>query len=215
MRGEPMSRTNFYANMLLLVLCLGPGASTVQAQAPDDAAALRMREQQLSGKVRMLRSEQQQLLLRKMLYSSDSKYLELDLRAGEGSLRYRARILRTFRFKRQGKNPKQLPEGGIFVMTAKDDGAPSKRRLSFRPEKGNPPVPDEGDAQSVPGGRESGEASDTFRAGSSNVVLVLEGTHARRGRVSCSGLCLTVGKKDLAAIFFTLETGSFAYVKLQ
>ena len=173
-----MSRTNFYANLLLLVLCIGPGAAAVHAEARDESADLRVREQQLSKKVRVLRSEQQQLLLRKMLYSADSKYLELDLRTGEGSLRYRARILRTFRFTRQGRYPKPLPEGGIFVMAAKVDGAPAKRMLSFN-----------------------------------DAALVVQGKLAGKGHGGCSGLCLTVGKRDLAAIYFALEAGSFAYMK--
>ncbi len=209
-----MFMTHFSTYLLLLVLCIGPGAATVHAEAKDEPAVLRAQEQRLSKKVRALRFEQQQLLLRKMLYSADSKYLELDLRSGEGSLRYRTRILRTFRFTRQGKYPKPMPEGGIFAMSAKNDGAPSKRRLSFH-AAAVPSLTAAGeDTPSAAGGSGSRSSPDATRPGA-QAALVLEGMTARKGHgSSCTGLCLSLGRKDLAAIFFALENGSFAYVKL-
>ncbi len=209
-----MFLTHFSTYLLLLVLCIGPGAATVHAEAQDESAFLKAQEQRLSKKARALRSEQQQLLLRKMLYSADSKYLELDLRSGEGALRYRTRILRTFRFTRQGRYLKPMPEGGIFVISAKNDGAPSKRRLSFHAAAvPSPAIAGEG-TRSDAGGSGSRTVPDATRPGSAQAALVLEGMTARKGHGSCTGLCLSVGRKDLAAIFFALENGSFAYVKL-
>ncbi len=171
-----MFRKRSYAVVLLVVLSLGVGSATVCAEE-DDARALLSREQQLSEKVRLLRSEQKLLLLRKMLCSSDSKYLEIDLRAGEGTLKYRTRVLRSFRFSKKGGAPVSLPDGGILRLTAKEDGSPSKRRMVF-----------------------------------DSSVLVLEGSNAARGNGG-NGLLLSVGRKDLAALYYALEAGSYLYLK--
>ncbi len=161
---------------VLLVLCIGAGHGNAQPQTDDEARDLRAQEQRLSERVKELRSEQKQLLVRKMLCSSDSKYLEIDLRSGEGTLKYRTRILRTFRFSAKGKLPKPAPEGGLLTLTAKEDGAPAKRRLSF-----------------------------------GNAELVIESNAARR-RQGRPGLSLSISKRNLAALYYTLEAGSFLYM---
>ncbi len=106
-------------------------AVAVHAQSADEEQELRAREAQLTEKVHALRSEQEQLLVRKALYSSDSKYLEIDLRSGEGALRYRTRVLKTFQFTKRGHLPKPLPEGRVYALTSKEDGSSTKRRLLF------------------------------------------------------------------------------------
>ncbi len=174
-----MFRKRSCAFMLLLLLSLGPATTAVRAQDEDAARELQSREQLLARKVRVLRAEQKQLLLRKMLYSSDSKYLEIDLRSGEGSLKYRTRVLRTFRFSTRGRYVGPAAEGGILSLTAKEDGPPAKRRLLFN-----------------------------------NAALVVEGKQDRGRRGPNSNrLFLSIGKRDLAAIFYALEAGSIAYLK--
>ncbi len=161
---------------VLLVLCIGSGQGAAQLQTDDGARDLRAQEQRLSERVRALRSEQKQLLVRKMLCSSDSKYLEIDIRSGEGTLKYRTRILRTFRFSAKGKLPRPAPEGGLLTLTAKEDGAPAKRRLSF-----------------------------------GNADLVMESNVARR-KQGRNSLSLSISKRNLAALYYALEAGSFLYI---
>ncbi len=161
----------------MLVLCICSAAGTVHAQAQDEEQELRAKEQQLSEKVAALKSEQEQLLVRKMLYSADSKYLEIDLHAGEGALKYRTRILKSFRFTSKGYLPKPAPEGGILKLTSKVDGSPAKRHLSFN-----------------------------------NAALVIESKSAKI-RQNGNGFVISIGKKDLAAIYYALEAGSIAYFK--
>jgi hypothetical protein len=177
LREGPVNRIVSWLGALLIVFGIGLGARAVPAQGQEDEQALRAQEQQLSRKVHSLKAEQRQLLLRKALYSADSKYLELDLRSGEGSLKYRTRVLRSFRFTRRGTGPDRGMSGEILSLTSKEDGTSAKRRLLF-----------------------------------DKAALVIEGkTH--RGAHNGKSLFISISRRDLAAIYYALEAGSFACLK--
>ncbi len=172
-----MNRIAPCAGALLVVFCVGLAAGAVPARGQDDEQELRAQEQRLSEKVRSLLSEQRQLLIRKALYSADSKYLELDLRKGEGSLKYRTRVLRSFKFTRRGKGPDRAVDGAILSLTSKEDGTSAKKRLLF-----------------------------------DGATLVIEGK-SHRGVHSGNSVVISVSRRDLAAIYYALEAGSFVTVK--
>ena len=173
-----MNRVTVWLAALLVALGIGLGAGAVRATAQEgDEQGLLAQEQQLSQKVRLLKAEQRQLLLQKALYSADSKYVELDLRSGEGSLKYRTRILRSFRFTRHGTGPGRGMDGAILSLTAKEDGSSAKRRLLF-----------------------------------DHSALVIEGK-TRRGGHAGDSLFISISRRDLAAVYYALEAGSFAYMK--
>lgn len=177
-RGRAMPRRRSCTFALVLMFCIGAGIGAVSAQpVQEEAQALQAREQRLYEKVRSLEAEQQQLLLQKTLSSADSKYLELDLRAGEGALKYRTRVLRTFPFTSRGKKPGAGPDGPVLSLTSKVDGTYVRRKLLF-----------------------------------DNAALVIEGK-TQRGSHSGNSLFISIGRRDLAAIYYALEPGSFAYLK--
>jgi hypothetical protein len=110
-----------------IVLLIGLGAGAVSAADHTDTQ-LGQQIKQLNARAQALREEQKRLLLRKMLYSADSKYLELDLHSGEGTLKYRSRILSTFHFWRRGRSPVRSGKEKVVRLSSKNEKPP---RLSF------------------------------------------------------------------------------------
>jgi hypothetical protein len=163
-------------SMLLAGAAVLLACGTAPAREQDTAVDLGRKIRVLSARVRLLEAEQRQLLVRKALVSSDSKYLELDLARGEGELKYRSRVLRTFPFRVRGKMRELGDQDGVLTVTSKEDGKSVQQKLSFGERK-----------------------------------MIIEG---RGGHRSSDGktLSLILGKRDLAALFHALETGSIALV---
>lgn len=116
--------------LLAAVVPIPAGVSSA-ADSGDERTELLERQAQLQLKIDELKREQAYLNFQKAMYSSDSKYLLLDLTASQGVLKYRNRTLRTFKFSRAESSADFRPSLGPVVLTAKADGQPRKRFLLF------------------------------------------------------------------------------------
>lgn len=125
-RREHTGKTGFLL-IVLSVFLLG-----LQGQSPDDIERQRLVEEEakLSVRIASLNHEQEFLLMQKAFYTSDSKYILLDLPSRTGMLKYRNRVLGTFAFSTTaGRRP--VTRNAILKMTAKTDGKERTRRLLF------------------------------------------------------------------------------------
>jgi hypothetical protein len=116
----------------VIVFALSVFLLGMQGQSPDDIERRRLVEKQakLASRIASLNHEQEFLLMQKAFYASDSKYLLFDIPARTGMLKYRNRVLRTFKFSTTpGKRP--IPRNTILKMTGKTDGSKRKRMLLF------------------------------------------------------------------------------------
>jgi hypothetical protein len=105
--------------------------SSVFGQESDEARMLRERERQVRARIEALKKEQEFILFQRALATVDSKYLILDLRTGNGTLKYRGRVLRNFNFPLAGRSLPAARSKGIISLTGKLDGSPGKRQLLF------------------------------------------------------------------------------------
>lgn len=160
---------------MLLVLAVLMGAGNGMARADDGAerGALLRKQQLLAQRISELEREREFLMFRRVLQQSDSKYLLLDLAAGTGTLKYRNRVLRSFRMTKAG-GPKGLMRSGPVMLTEKRDKHGKNRMLLF----GN--------------------------------ALVLQGKTALQHQEA--GRRYALGAKDLAAISYAVERGTWAYI---
>jgi len=120
-------RTMTLALLLLLSALLLDG----QSREKDEQRQLEGRQAQLFARIKALKQEQDFLLFQKSFFSSDSKYLVLDLAAGTGTLKFRNRTLRTFRVATTSSLRRGL-HAGRYILTAKTDGSLRKRALVFQ-----------------------------------------------------------------------------------
>jgi len=105
-------------------------ASFTHAQNTDERVLLQERQRQLETRIDALKQEQDLLLFKKQMYETDSKYLLLDLFAGNGTLKYRDRILRKISFTPL-RSRAQRPQAGAHTLTARVDGQEWRRSLAF------------------------------------------------------------------------------------
>jgi hypothetical protein len=128
---------------VLILLCVWGAASA--GQEKEERRTLLKQQKLLSSRIIELRKEQDFLLFQKTLYTSDSKYLIINLSKGTGQLRYKNRVLKDFRFSsrntrrtRQGmvtlstkigtaKEPKQLVFGITLVLLPKGSPSPGDK----------------------------------------------------------------------------------------
>jgi len=117
---------------VLLVALTFPVAGRGRAVAEDglDRGALIRKQRQLERQIAVLEQERDLLLFRRVLQQSDSKYLLLDLARKTGTLKYRSRVLRTFRLS-STKGPKGRLRPGPVVLTEKRDRHGKGRTLLF------------------------------------------------------------------------------------
>jgi hypothetical protein len=119
---------NNYVVPVLIVLLL---SSVCFGQERDERRLLVEQELQLREKVELLKQEQDYLLFQKALAAADSKYLILDVRNGKGMLKYRNRILRSFKFPDVDRSLPGAAASGAITLTGKIDGPTRKRQLIF------------------------------------------------------------------------------------
>ena len=127
-----MRRGSTLAQCLLIVISFlvasaAAGKVSESAEGPD---SLYDRHRQLERRVAELEREQEFLLFQRVFQRSDSKYLILDLARGKGTLKYRNRVLRSFRIVRVG-GKKRSPGPGAVLLTEKRDRFGKKRALVF------------------------------------------------------------------------------------
>jgi hypothetical protein len=117
-------RKNFFLFLLILLL-IGTAAGG------EDHERERLLQQQkvLTGRIETLKREQEFLLFQKTRYTSDSKYLIINLRSKTGQLRYKNRVIRDFPVT-AAKTPGRIGEGAA-VLTKKIEGSTRPNALVF------------------------------------------------------------------------------------
>ena len=116
------------ALLLLSVLLVGMDNTVPEA---DERRRLEEQQSRISSQIEALKEEQGYLSFQRSIAGSDSKYLLLDLSTGSGTLKYRNRVLRTFRFTLVSAQEDQLKRGR-YVLTGKSDGPVTKMSLTFQ-----------------------------------------------------------------------------------
>lgn len=114
---------------LIILISLSCVAS-VSAQDDEERQGLIERRDRLLSRVEMLREEQDLLLFQKEMYAAESKYLLLDPVRKTGELRYRDRIIKTFRFSPAG-TASRAGLRGARALTARFERAGKRRVLVF------------------------------------------------------------------------------------
>lgn len=117
----------FEKKFILVFLLLFTGASLAHA-GESDREILLQEKKALTARISELQREQDFLVFQKTAAAMDSKYLILNVRAGNGQLKYKTRVLRDFTFKAVGER-RGLKEG-MIVVTKKIDG-PKRYGLIF------------------------------------------------------------------------------------
>ena len=116
--------------LLLLLVLAGAGRGTAVADGAAERSELLRKQQELAQRIADLERERDLLLFRRALQQSDSKYLLLDPAAGTGTLKYRNRVLRSFRMTKAGGPRGHLPPGPV-KLTEKRDKHGKNRMLLF------------------------------------------------------------------------------------
>lgn len=145
-------------------------------QAQDERASLSSRQRELTEKTARLGREQDFLLFKKEMYVTDSKYLLLRLSEKRGTLMYRNRILKDFKFTPSSAAGLKSLHEGRSVLTRKTEGSGRKYALVF------------------------------------GSAFSMQPKQVRTARQENKLPRLLLTKRDMAAIFYAVETGSIAYI---
>ncbi|MHB8843766.1 MAG: hypothetical protein ACYC7L_03380 [Nitrospirota bacterium] len=159
---------------LLSLLLMGMDNAPREA---DERKQLDEAQTRLVLRIEELKKEQDFLLFQRSFSGSDSKYIILDLSAGRGTLKYRNRILRTFRLSVSSPEHRRIRKGR-HVLASKTDGSPKKRALIVQDEfiiHGKGYAGRSGGERRMPG--------------------------------------LVIGRKDLAALFFSVDKGTMLFIR--
>ncbi len=103
----------------LFLLFSGMDGNTQEA---DEQRQLKQQQKDLREKIESLQRGQDFLLFRKEFYSSDSKYLILNIPAGKGELRYKNRLLKSFLFTPSSQSQLNAVPVGSATVTKKVEG---------------------------------------------------------------------------------------------
>jgi hypothetical protein len=101
------------------------------AQETDERLQLEKQQKDLRTKIESLKRGQDLLLFRKEFYSADSKYLILDIPAGQGELRYKNRLLKSFLFTPSSKSRLNAVPVGSATVTKKVEGRGKRYEIIF------------------------------------------------------------------------------------
>ena len=115
--------------MILSVLILVGAAG--KAIAGDERASLEEQRSVLQKKILVLKREQDFLLFQKAMYSTDSKYLIMNVTRRTGQLKYKNRVLMDFQFRMSGKGHGHGFQPGMLVLTKKKEGKNDHHTLAF------------------------------------------------------------------------------------
>jgi len=102
-----------------------------QPQGPGEQALLEEQQKQLQKKRATLKQEQDFLQFQKEVYVSDSKYLLLDFVKEAGQLKYKNRVLKSFKFTPSFKLSSQTIRPGAVTLTKKIQTSGGWRSLTF------------------------------------------------------------------------------------
>jgi hypothetical protein len=97
----------------------------------DERRQLEQQQKDLMTKIESLKRGQDLLLFRKEFYSSDSKYLILNIPAGKGELRYKNRLLKSFSFTPSSRSRLNAVHVGSVAVTKKVEGRGKRYEVVF------------------------------------------------------------------------------------
>lgn len=101
-------------------------------QNGEERGKLLEQQKQLSVRIKTLKQEQDYLVFQRTMYSSDSKYLVINISAKTGQLKYKNRVLKDFHFKRVPVSVRtHRPTRGELTLTQKIEGARHRKLLVF------------------------------------------------------------------------------------
>ncbi len=98
----------------------------------EERGKLLQQQKQLSIRIKTLKREQDYLVFQRTMYTSDSKYLILNISKKTGQLKYKNRVLKDFHFKRVSVSDRahRLTRGAL-TLTQKIEGARQRKLLVF------------------------------------------------------------------------------------
>ncbi len=101
-------------------------------QNGEERGKLLEQQKQLGARIKTLKREQDYLVFQRAMYSSDSKYLVINMSAKTGQLKYKNRILKDFHFKRVSVADRahRLTLGAL-TLTQKIEGERKRKLLVF------------------------------------------------------------------------------------
>jgi hypothetical protein len=100
------------------------------AENGEDRGTLLEQQKQLSVRIKSLKREQDYLVFQRTMYTSDSKYLLVNISKRTGQLKYKNRVLKDFHFKRVSGRVRGLTRGAL-TLTQKIEGTRGKKLLVF------------------------------------------------------------------------------------
>jgi hypothetical protein len=101
-------------------------------QSGEERGKLLEQQKQLSARIKTLKREQDYLVFQRTMYSSDSKYLIINMSAKTGQLKYKNRVLKDFHFKRVSVSDRaHRLNRGALTLTQKIEGAKQRKLLVF------------------------------------------------------------------------------------
>jgi len=100
------------------------------AENGENRATLLEQQKQLSVRIKSLKREQDYLVFQRTMYTSDSKYLLVNISKRTGQLKYKNRVLKDFHFKRVSGRVRGLTRGAL-TLTQKIEGTRGKKLLVF------------------------------------------------------------------------------------
>jgi hypothetical protein len=96
----------------------------------DERVRLLEQQKQLSVRITRLKREQDYLVFQRTMYTSDSKYIIINVPAKTGRLKYKNRVLKDFHFKLVSGRVSRLTRGAQ-TLTKKIEGGRGRNLLVF------------------------------------------------------------------------------------
>ena len=112
----------------LALFLLGAGGDRNE---PDERTLLLKQSEKLEERIDLLTAEQDFLLFQKAMYDADSRYLILYPASGKGQLKYKNRVLRSFKFSSSSKRLVKPLGAGALSLADKVDGRGSRHALIY------------------------------------------------------------------------------------
>lgn len=120
---------NYQRVILLLIASLFLMGADNGELGTDEQVKLLEQQKQLNARIETLKQEQDYFLFQKTMYTSDSKYLVINIAARTGQLKYKNRILKDFRFTSAGHI--SMLKRGAITLTKKIEEPKTRDLLIF------------------------------------------------------------------------------------
>ncbi len=117
--------------LVLVVLAATLLLPNNDAQAAGRGDSHAPHDRRLERKIAKLEQEQNFLLFQRVMYGTDSRYLIINMARKKGTLRYKNRILKDFRFHTSRSLSRNPLQPGALTMTEKIEGNAGRGMLQF------------------------------------------------------------------------------------